>query len=54
MAPWVAKRLFLLKEFARVNDNNLNIPDPIGKSAEFYYLTLGVIRDAVDKVSQLI
>jgi tRNA threonylcarbamoyl adenosine modification protein (Sua5/YciO/YrdC/YwlC family) len=54
MAPWVAKRLFLLKEFARVNDNNLNIPDPIGKSAEFYALTLGIIRDAVDKVCQLI
>ena len=54
MAPWVAKRLFLLKEFARVNDNNFNIPDPIGKPAEFYALTLGVIRDAADKVSQLI
>jgi tRNA threonylcarbamoyl adenosine modification protein (Sua5/YciO/YrdC/YwlC family) len=54
MAPWVGKRLFLLKEFARVNDNNLNIPDPIGKSAEFYSVTLGIIRDAVDKVSQLI
>jgi tRNA threonylcarbamoyl adenosine modification protein (Sua5/YciO/YrdC/YwlC family) len=54
MAPWVAKRLFLLKEFARVNENNLNIPDPIGKSAEFYALTLGIIKDAVDKVCQLI
>jgi tRNA threonylcarbamoyl adenosine modification protein (Sua5/YciO/YrdC/YwlC family) len=54
MAPWVAKRLFLLKEFARVNDNNFNIPDPIGKSAEFYASTLGIIRDSVDKVSQLI
>ena len=54
MAPWVANRLFLLKEFARVNDNNLNIPDPIGKSEEFYELTLGVIRDAVEKISQII
>ena len=54
MAPWVTNRLFLLKEFARVNDNNLNIPDPIGKSAQFYDSTLGIIRDAVDKVSQII
>jgi len=54
MAPWVANRLFLLKEFARVNDNNFDILDPIGKSEEFYELTLGVIRDAVDKVSQII
>jgi tRNA threonylcarbamoyl adenosine modification protein (Sua5/YciO/YrdC/YwlC family) len=54
MAPWVANRVYLLKEFARVNDNNLNIPDPIGKSEEFYGLTMGVIRDAVEKVSQLI
>jgi len=54
MAPWVSKRLFLLKEFARVNDNNLNIPDPIGKSAQFYDLTLGIIRDAVDKVIQIV
>ncbi len=54
MAPWVTKRLFLLKEFARVNDNNFNIPDPIGKSAQFYDLTLGIIRDAVDKVSRIV
>ena len=54
MAPWVSNRLFLLKEFARVKDNNLNISDPIGKSAAFYEQTLEVIRDAVDKVSQII
>lgn len=54
MAPWVSNRLFLLKEFARVKDNNLNIPDPIGKSPAFYEQTLEVIRDAVDKLSQII
>ncbi len=54
MAPWVTKRLFLLKEFARVNDNNFDIPDPIGKSEEFYKMTLEIIRDAVNKVSQII
>ncbi len=53
-APWVTNRLFLLKEFARVNDNDLNIPDPIGKSAEFYERTLEIIREAVEKVSQII
>jgi len=54
MAPWVGKRLFLLKEFARASGNDLDIPDPIGKSGDFYEFTLGIIRDAVDKVSQII
>lgn len=54
LAPWVKNRLFLLKEFARVADNNLNIPDPIGKSEDFYAHTFAIIKDAVAKVSQII
>ena len=54
LAPWVANRLFLLKEFARVNDNDLGIADPIGQSGAFYEQTIGIIRDAVEKVSQII
>jgi tRNA threonylcarbamoyl adenosine modification protein (Sua5/YciO/YrdC/YwlC family) len=54
MAPWVANRLFLLREFARVNDNDLGIADPIGKSGAFYEQTIGIIKDAVEKVSQII
>ncbi len=53
-APWVSKRLFLLKEFARVDNGNLDIPDPMGRPAEFYARTLEVIKEAVDKVSRII
>ncbi len=36
MAPEAKNRLFLLKEFAKINDTNLNIADPAGGSIEFY------------------
>lgn len=52
--PQIKNRLYLLKEFARVDDANLDIPDPIGRSSEFYEKTYAIIKDAVDKVSQLI
>jgi len=54
MAPWVKKRLFLLKEFARVSDTDLNIPDPIGGSEEFYTHTFTIIKEAVQRVAQLV
>ena len=54
MDPWIKNRLFLLKEFAQVKNNNLNIPDPMGRSREFYEGTFGIIREAVEKVSQII
>jgi tRNA threonylcarbamoyl adenosine modification protein (Sua5/YciO/YrdC/YwlC family) len=54
MDPWVKNRLFLLKEFAQVKNNNLNIPDPMGRSREFYESTYAVIKEAVEKVSQII
>ena len=36
IAPEAKNRVFLLKEFAKINDNNLDIADPIGRSMEFY------------------
>lgn len=54
LAPEAKNRLFLLKEFAKIRDNDLDIDDPIGTSDEFYGRTLNTIKDAVRKVSELI
>ena len=54
LAPEVKNRLFLLKEFARIKDNNLDIPDPVGRSSEFYEATLNIIKDAVERISKII
>ena len=54
MHPAIKNRLFLLKEFARVEGNDLNIPDPMGRDMRFYERTFGIIKEAVEKVSQII
>lgn len=54
MHPAAKNKLFLLKEFARVEGNDLNIPDPMGRDTRFYEQTLGIIKEAVEKVSQII
>jgi tRNA threonylcarbamoyl adenosine modification protein (Sua5/YciO/YrdC/YwlC family) len=55
LAPHVNKRLFLLKEFANVdNNNNLDILDPIGRSKEFYENTFAIIKEAIEKISRII
>jgi tRNA threonylcarbamoyl adenosine modification protein (Sua5/YciO/YrdC/YwlC family) len=53
-APNVKNRLFLLKEFARLPNNLLDIPDPIGNSLEYYGETFSVIREAVNKVAEIL
>ncbi|MCX5706257.1 MAG: low molecular weight protein arginine phosphatase, partial [Candidatus Omnitrophica bacterium] len=54
IAPEVKNRVFLLKEFAKINDNNLDIADPISKPLEFYEKTFATIKEAVEKVSNLL
>ncbi len=54
LAPEARNRLFLLKEFARMDDSNLDIPDPIGGSFEFYENTFHTIKDAVERISKII
>jgi len=54
LAPEAKNRLFLLKEFAKMNDNNLNISDPAGGSLEFYENTFYTIKDAVERISKII
>ena len=54
LAPEVKNRLFLLKEFAKINDSNLNINDPAGGSLEFYQDTFSTIKDAVERISKIL
>jgi len=54
LAPEAKNRLFLLKEFAKINDSNLNIADPIGGSREFYQQIFSTIKDAAERISRLI
>jgi len=54
LAPEVRNRLFLLKEFAKINDSSLNIADPIGGSYEFYQEVFSIIKDAVERISKII
>ncbi|MDD5120281.1 MAG: L-threonylcarbamoyladenylate synthase [Candidatus Omnitrophica bacterium] len=54
LAPRVKNRLFLLKEFAKINDNSLNIADPVGGSYEFYKEIFSTIKDAVERISKII
>lgn len=54
MAPAVGNRLYLLKEFAKIPEIDLNIPDPIGQSTAFYEMTFSAIKEAVGKIAELI
>ncbi len=54
LAPEVKNRVFLLKEFAKINDGRLDIADPIGRPLDFYEKTFASIKDAVERVSKLI
>lgn len=54
IAPEVKNRLFLLKEFARINESNLNIADPIGATRQFYEEVFFIIKEAVERISKII
>jgi len=54
LAPEAKNRLFLLKEFAKIGDNNLDIADPIGRPIQFYEETFKVIKEAVGRIVEII
>ncbi len=54
LAPEAKNRLFLLKEFAKIKDNDLDITDPIGRTLEFYEKTFGTIKEAIERVVEII
>ncbi len=53
-APEAKNRLFLLKEFAKINDTDLNIADPVGGDTRVYQQVFATIKDAVERVSKII
>jgi tRNA threonylcarbamoyl adenosine modification protein (Sua5/YciO/YrdC/YwlC family) len=53
LTPEAKNRVFLLKEFAKIN-GDLDIRDPIGKSREFYQQTFGMIREAIERIIDII
>jgi len=52
--PLAKNRLYLLKEFAKINDGDLDIPDPMGMPEEFYKRVFLVIKEAISRIAQLI
>jgi tRNA A37 threonylcarbamoyladenosine synthetase subunit TsaC/SUA5/YrdC/protein-tyrosine-phosphatase len=54
LAPEIKNRLFLVKEFAKIKDSDLDISDPINKPVEFYEDTLEIIKEAVERISNII
>jgi len=52
--PFAKNRLYLLKEFAKIDDGDLDIPDPMGMSEEFYKRVFLIIKQAIERISQLI
>jgi tRNA threonylcarbamoyl adenosine modification protein (Sua5/YciO/YrdC/YwlC family) len=54
ICPQAKPKLFLLKEFAKIDNNSLDIHDPIGNSAEFYESTFALIKEAVERIVAII
>jgi len=54
LAPEAKNRVFLLKEFAKIDDSALEIEDPMGKTIEFYTRTLATIKEAIERIANII
>lgn len=54
LAPDVKNRVFLLKEFAKIDENNLDIPDPAGRYQDDYEQLFISIKEALERVIKLI
>jgi len=54
VTPEIKNRVFLLKEFAKIDDTNLNIEDPIGMPLGFYEKTLEKIKEAIERIITII
>ncbi len=54
IAPEAKNRVFLLREFAKINGDDLEIADPIGKPLDFYERTFTLIKEALERVRKLI
>jgi tRNA threonylcarbamoyl adenosine modification protein (Sua5/YciO/YrdC/YwlC family) len=54
MVPQAKNRVFLLKEFAKINDSDLNISDPISKPIDVYAQAFAVIKESIERIADII
>ena len=54
LVPQARKRLFLLKEFAKIENNSLDIEDPISKPLEFHERVFFTIKQAIERVIKIL
>jgi len=54
MVPQARVRLFLLKEFAKIDETSLNIEDPIGRPIEFHERIFATIKEAINRVVKIL
>ena len=54
IAPDAKNRVFLLKEFAKINDEDLDIHDPLGHSLDYYENIYYTIKEAVERISAIL
>ncbi|HLD41238.1 MAG TPA: L-threonylcarbamoyladenylate synthase [Candidatus Omnitrophota bacterium] len=52
--PEVKNRVFLLKEFVKMQDAILDVVDPIGQGSDFYENTFYAIKEAVNRIVEII
>ena len=52
--PALKNRVYLLKDFARIKDSKIDIPDPVGSSEGFFRDVFFTIKGAVEKIVQII
>ncbi|MEW6170701.1 MAG: L-threonylcarbamoyladenylate synthase [Candidatus Omnitrophota bacterium] len=52
--PLIKNHVYLLKEFAKIDDGFYDIKDPIGQSPDVYEEVFNSIKQAVDRIAKLI
>ncbi|MFA5275609.1 MAG: L-threonylcarbamoyladenylate synthase [Candidatus Omnitrophota bacterium] len=51
IAPEAKNRVFLLKEFAKIREDDLEIHDPLGHTLDYYEDIYYIIKEAVERIS---
>jgi len=54
LIPQAKNRVFLLKEFAKIEETSLDIEDPIGRPLAAYEQILYTIKEAIERVAKVI
>jgi tRNA threonylcarbamoyl adenosine modification protein (Sua5/YciO/YrdC/YwlC family) len=54
IVPQAKTRVFLLKEFAKIQDGSLDIQDPIGRPVDFHEQIFSIIQQAINRVVKIL